>query len=719
MLTGTLMRLLAAMLLAALCFAALSCGGGGEDLLDPGGQITTPSGEVLPLVIEGGTQYPGQPPEPTDPGQIPATPIIDEPIGDYGPNVIPIPLDSNGAGRALIANFSPGQKAAFVVVNVNPAFLDAHDIGDSGFPVLPESSYSIVADLVSKGVSGMQMPDARSNQPTPAQPIYQGFSGGYSGIDDGPGLSNPAILAEREARGWGKVPYAAQTGIKTTSSIQKGEIRTFTNVPPRTGPPVILPGDDPDQDLSELFWPSNYDSQDGRLVTIGAHCLVFLSTEINNGIPDTIQFTEARLNRLAREFDTVIFPNSQNAFGPVHNYLEASVWKNLDRSIQLTGDDFENEELQIELPGLVDANIHEEGKIIIFFSNADAGGFYAWRRPNRSDPDNPTAVAVGSTLYIGGDNFPANDNGWEAVYSVIAHEFQHKLFHDNGLPSRSTSYGWFNEGMSMLAFHINGYTVNSGNIIDWAIDGQLTDYLTSINASAVPMDANRYFSNQTQYGNGFLFFLYLYEHYDPGVGRRIYNAAREGVTDYINLIEIGAQTSTYPPGADGIVGTQDDPGPDGVVGTADDGEPVRTRDSFENIYVKFALANFIDGIYSDNGEFAGSDTDVFDPRFIYNTIDLKGTVNLSDGIIVLPGVRRSIFPVTGTYPVQDIHRLVIPWASDYLIFGNGDGETDLEVKVYADPNFRMFMLPASFGAEDHPTNTNPNKLYITPGVVIN
>ena len=87
--------------------------------------------------------------------------------------------------------------------------------------------------------------------------------------------------------------------------------------------------------------------------------------------------------------------------------------------------------------------------------------------------------------------------------------------------------------------------------------------------------------------------------------------------------------------------------------------------------------------------------------------------------MVLPGVRRAIYPVTGSYPVQDIHRLVIPWASDYLIFGNGDGQTDLEVKVYADENYRLFMLPASFGTEGDASKPDPNKLYITPGVVIN
>ncbi len=690
------MRLFAAMLLTAFCFAALSCGGG-ETVLDAGGEIIAPSGTPPPLVIDGETQYIGQTPPDGGGTTPPGTIIVPQPAGDFGPNVFPVPHDSNGARKIAVSNFQPGQKAAFVVVNVNRAYLDAHLVGGTTFPSLPDSRYSVVADLVTKGVSSFGDPEQ-----TQASPDETILNGGYSGIDDGLGLTSTTVLGEREARGWGKVPYAAATGIKTTSSIQKGEVRTFENSTPRTGPPVILPtADDPDRDVSELRYPSQYRSQDARLVTIGAHCLIFLSTEINNGHPDTIQYTEARLNMLAREFDTVIFENNQNAFGPVTNYLDASIWRDLDRSIKLDADDFdEDDELTVAMPGIQDNRLSEEQKIIILIHNADAGGFYAWQRPDPNDPDNPSNVEVGSTLYIGGDNFPANDSGWEAVYSVIAHEFQHKLYKDNGLPTRPTDgYGWFNEGMSMLAFHINGYTVNSGKIIDWAIDGQLTDYLNNVNVSAVPMDANQYFSNQTQYGNGFLFFLYLYEHYDPGVGRRIYNNARQGITDFTRLVEIGARTTTI------------QPGPDGIPNTADDGESIVTYDTFENIYVKFALANFIDGIYSDNGEFAGSDSDIFDPRFLYNTIDLKGTINLDSGTIVLPGVRREIFPSTGTYPVNDIHRKVIPWASDYIIFGNGDSR-DLEVTFYSDENFRVFMLPVEYNAEI-------NMVEITPGVVIN
>jgi hypothetical protein len=176
----------------------------------------------------------------------------------------------------------------------------------------------------------------------------------------------------------------------------------------------------------------------------------------------------------------------------------------------------------------------------------------------------------------------------------MAHEFQHKLYSDHGMPSRLVdpfggNYNWLNEGLSQLDIHLCGYTVNSGRIVPWAIDGQLTDYLANVNLSAVCMDGNDQFpiAQQTQYGNGFLFFLYMYEHYNSGVGKRIYELGESGENDYIKLIEAGAQFTEIVPGADGEVGTPDD-------------QAALFHDSFENLYTKFMIANFIDGIYKEN-----------------------------------------------------------------------------------------------------------------------
>jgi hypothetical protein len=188
----------------------------------------------------------------------------------------------------------------------------------------------------------------------------------------------------------------------------------------------------------------------------------------------------------------------------------------------------------------------------------------------------------------------------------------------------------------------------------------------------------------------------MYEHYDPGIGKRIYAAAKsnQGVVDFASLIAAGAQTTSTAIGPDGIANTADDNpdlyGPDALAGTVDD-ESVKTHDSFEQVYAKWCIANFIDGIYK------GNETALNDPRFIYNTIDLRGTVNLATGTIVLPGVKTAVFPGTGSYPVISNDRLVYPWCADYVVFGNGTGQ-DLEVSLVADTNFKMFMLPVTYNA---------------------
>ena len=95
----------------------------------------------------------------------------------------------------------------------------------------------------------------------------------YTGLLPSADSASPLAIYEREVLARGEQPFSAVPVSKTTSDIQKGEIRSFINVPPRIAPPVILPGDDnPDRDVSNLRWPRIYNCQDGRLVSIGAHC---------------------------------------------------------------------------------------------------------------------------------------------------------------------------------------------------------------------------------------------------------------------------------------------------------------------------------------------------------------------------------------------------------------------------------------------------------------
>ena len=655
-----------------LLLALASCGGGSDPTTTPidGGDVQNGSGEIPPIIGpgDGPVVRPGQEGPPGGGGPVGGGTQQPPQPGtfDFGNQIYHVPVDSEGHARVTVDSFAPGQKAAFVAINMNPLFLDAHNNADGSFPGLPASAFSFEADQVDKGVSSAGGFEQMSPESDYA------FSG-----------TSPLGIYENEARANGITPFAVAPA-KTTSLLQKGEILTFLNVEQITpkNPPIEPGEEDPDRDLSELDWPRLYKSQDGRLVAVGQHCLIFLSTEINSGHPDAIRFTQDRLNRMANEFDNNIFPIATAAFGPVKNYEESSVYRDLDRSIILTGDDFDNDgAITRTLPGSPDFRIGSEGKILIFISNGAEGGFFTYGES--IDPDTGQRALVGSTIYLGGDNFPVDNADFNAAFSVMAHEFQHKLYHDNNLPSRNTTHDWFNEGLSQLSLYICGYTPNSGKLIHWAVDSQLSNYIQNTNSAAVPMDANPYFSKDPQYGSGLLFFLYMFEHYDPGVGKRIYDAAKAGTSDRIALVEKGAQYTV-----------------DGVT----------HQDTFEQLYTKFAIANFVDGINAN-------DQTQFDDRFHYDTIDLRGTVNLSTGTIQLPGVRVGVFPSNGAYPAIENDRLVIPWGIDYLVFGNGDGR-DLDVKFSADQYYKFYMLPVS--QEQDPVSGNPisNKVRVNPDIQI-
>jgi len=674
-----------ALLLCLLLVALASCGGGGGTTtpIGSGGDVTNPGDNTTPPILsnpDDNVQYGGSngPNGPTTGGvgttaSLPGT-------WDFGPLIYRLPVDSQGKARVTVSNFAPGQKAAVVAVNMNNTFLDAHAAADGTFPALPASSYSFEADLVSKGTSSATAQGGAQLSAAGALPPQSD----YALDNQTTGPVSPLEIYEREARAQGKVPFAVEP-VKGVSTIQKGEVLTFTNVPKRSPKlPPIQPGPiNPQKDVSKLKYPSLYDSQDGRLVAVGEHCLIFLSLELNDGHPDNVRFTQARLNRMANEFDTKIFPIETTLFGPVKNYDEGSVYRDLDRSLVLNGDDFDqNGTLTTQLPGAVDFLISSEKKILIFIDNGDEGGFFTFGPAIGQDG---RETNVGSTLYLGGDNFPPNDSDFNAAMSVMAHEFQHKLFHDNGLPERNTNYGWFNEGLSQLGLYICGYTPNSGKLIHWAVDSQLSQYLQTCNRVGVPVDGNPFYSTDPQYGSGLLFFLYMFEHYDPGVGQRIYQAAsKEGLRDPVKLIERGAQSTI-------------------------DGKTY--QDTFQQLYAKFAIANFVDGIN------AADDQTQFDKRFHYDTIDLRGTVNLSTGTIQLPGVRVGVFPQTGTYPAIANDRLCLPWGCDYLVFGNGDGR-DLDLLFSADTNFRFYMLPVSVPVDPVTGNQTSNKVTIAPNINI-
>ncbi len=685
----TLLSMFLIVLLAA--FVLAGCGGGDSDTpttpTQPtptdgeGGNTFIPSNDVPPLNPPdsvpgyGGYVPPGLPdsgfeyPEPQE-SWIPGYPIF------------PLPVDSGGNGFLTVSSFQPGQQLALVTVNMNRAYRDWHPTATQ-LQSFPPFAFSLVFNLVQRRSASALAP---LEPPRPQDELNLSLED-YEGLPYVEERLPLDVIFEREYQYQKETTgYDVLAPVKTVSILSKGEVRTFTEIPRTIPLPPIQPGSDDQQDLEDLRWPDPYYGQDGRLVAIGAHCYIFLTTEENDGFPDGVRFTERRLAAFAQEFDTNIFPKVQAAFGDILGYHnegpgpdDGPIWKYIDRDYVLTGDDFDSDGNLINpLPGEPDFEIGRDDRVIVAMMNLPAGaaGLYQnWQRginrPSITEEggEPPEESYAWSTCYLDLNIFPANSDDWSQPYAVLAHEFQHKLYADHGLPDSV----WLNEGLAQLAVYAAGYTLQSGRTAQILVD-QVRAFLNNSTEIPVCLDAERVEGVDVfgSYGARFLFFLYLAEHYGPGTIHKIYTL---GYNDPVQLIENA------------------------------------TGENFESIYTKWMLANFIDGIFVDPSTDAGSTlSSTNNPWLHYLTFDIRSTVGMDENRR-LPGVPVLRLPgETDTYPVTRSLIPLNPYCAQYTIIGNGDGR-DLDLTLYADPNFRFYLLPVSF-------NTTTNKAEVVPGLAI-
>jgi len=635
----------------------------------PGGYIQTQdSGSGFVSDPQGVLQYDGRtdppPPSIVGGGDLPPEAIEEE----FGNSIVVLPQNSSGEGTILLEDFKPGQKVVMITTNLDRSYLNfTRGSLQPGLPfTLPDSYYNFTADNLQKVTNSiLDNPYSGSGLEK-----FDVSSDPYYGISFEPGETlEPSVIAQRE------LEYAIETGYldevmevtRTPSLLSKGIVRTFSQVDVTIQMPPVSDPESEDEG-KQYQWPWLYQFQDGRLIGIGAHCYVFLSTEINNGYADGIKFTHERIHNLVKEFDSNIFPVSQAAFGPVRTYNEETIYFPPDRNVTLSPDDFDEDGNLLQPMEFVrDDLIEKDQRIIITILNGvspGGGGFYispGMLPDEEPDEDSPYATAPDinydafSTVYIDPSNFPANDDDWSGAYSVIAHEFQHKLHSDNAV-SNST---WFNEGLSMLNMYICGYNVEEGTMIDF-FSGQLESFMANPNINAMFNDVSSDQNQGVLYAPWFLFMLYVMEHYGPGTLREFYTASG-------NVIE-KLENSTD--------------------------EPARY------IFQKWILANYIDSL-DVPPRMAGESIEDYvervplaDPRFRYATFDMTGRLGGTDS--VLPGIKVHRFPETEEfYPVISQTRLVKPWCAEYVLFENGTG-SDLRILVNADANFRTFILPINY-----------------------
>ena len=238
------------------------------------------------------------------------------------------------------------------------------------------------------------------------------------------------------------------------SLAQRLKLHTSSPIPPvgRTTPLNAHLGQE------DSFWLSNSDTRTysrirAKLVDITPHVYMY--------VEDGQQVNLAALSASASTFEKQIYPTDRATFG--------SEWSpGIDDDAHLT---------ILNAVGL----------------GTNIGGYFS------SADEYPTSVNPYSNeremFYVNIDSTIAGSADYN---STLAHEFQH-MIHWYQHP---VDLSWANEGMSVLAQHINGYSTGG---VDLAFaqspDTQLNDWSDDINA-ALP-----------HYGAGYLFMDYFAEHY--------------------------------------------------------------------------------------------------------------------------------------------------------------------------------------------------------------
>lgn len=218
----------------------------------------------------------------------------------------------------------------------------------------------------------------------------------------------------------------------------------------------------------DSFWITNLETQhlsriQAKLVYVTAHVYMYLE--------DGRQVSSmAALQSSADLFETKLYPTDRADFG--------SEWS----------------------PG-IDDDVH----LTILNASALGNGTGGYFSPADEYPVSINATSNQREMFY--VNLDTTRPGTFGYNSILAHEFQH-MIHWYQHPVDLT---WMNEGMSVLAQHLNGFPINAlAQSFLQAPDTQLTDWSS---------DAN---TDLPHYGAAFLFLDYFTEHYGgPSVLREL------------------------------------------------------------------------------------------------------------------------------------------------------------------------------------------------------
>lgn len=284
---------------------------------------------------------------------------------------------------------------------------------------------------------------------------------------DGAAIDDPAQLAAAQPESRDQVALAE--AFKGTGPINRVV---------RTTPLDVKVGDVETFWVSDVLNDTNYEVK-ARLRYAGPVALMYVDTSVED------QIDQSDIERSARQFEQEIYPRDRQLFGE-------ELSPGIDGNPRLT---------------ILNTPVRGAGG---YFSSADG----VPKQVNRFSNEREMFV-------IGINSYPL---GTDSYASTLAHEFQHMIEWNKSPRSPS----WFNEGLSVLAEDLNGFTEDGSTYIALEEpDIQLTGWSST--------------SAQTgeHYGTSRLFFRYVHEQYagDSGLAELIAADAGNNPEAFVPLVQ--------------------------------------------------------------------------------------------------------------------------------------------------------------------------------------
>ncbi|TFD92869.1 choice-of-anchor J domain-containing protein [Jeotgalibacillus sp. R-1-5s-1] len=272
---------------------------------------------------------------------------------------------------------------------------------------------------------------------------------------------------------------------------------------------------------TKLFLDYNLQFKEYTLRSVGENVEVWVANDLSypEGDPrgaDVV--TQEQVDKLTAEFDSNMYPVATDFFG--------------------TPDELDGSNSPLpEMVGLPEGYYEGSDKVLMMIDNVKDDAYY--------NPDYPFFVAgfFWQTLenYTDRNMITIDTNNWEerlesTFYATTIHELQHLIHADND-PAEET---WLNEGMSTFSEFLGGYGHGEGSI---------NFYLDHPENSLVNWDEHRNAPTGPEtiadYGQVYLFTLYLYDKYGQEFIRELATATSQGITSVNEVFESNGIDQTF------------------------------------------------------------------------------------------------------------------------------------------------------------------------------